>query len=204
MAELLRHPHAMRKLQNEVRTTILSNDDNNNAHKRDNNYFTEDHLEKMPYLKAVLKETLRLHPPIPLLVPRVSNQDVKISGYDVVSGCQVFINAWAIGRDPATWDEPEKFEPERFLNSSVDYKGHDFRLIPFGAGRRGCPGILFAMAVNEIALANVVHKFDWTLLSTTGEERVDMTETSGFTVHRKFPLMAVPTEYDHTVFPSVK
>lgn len=187
MAELLRHPNAMKKLQNEVRT-ILNN--NNNT---DCTYVTEDDLDKMPYLKAVFKETFRLHPPVPLLLPRVSTNDVKISGYDIVSGSQVFINAWAIGRDPATWDQPEKFEPERFLNSStssIDYKGHDFQLIPFGAGRRGCPGILFAMAINEIALANVVHKFDWALLT---EEGLDMTETSGLTAHRKFPLIAIPT-----------
>ena len=70
---------------------------------------------------------------------------------------------WAIGRDPSLWDEPEEFKPDRFLNSSVDFKGNDFELIPFGAGRRGCPGSLFAMATNEIVLANLVHKFDWTL-----------------------------------------
>ncbi|PON40931.1 Cytochrome P450, E-class, group I [Trema orientale] len=199
MTELLRHPNAMKKLQNEVRTAILHKISDNNAHKTDDNYITEDHLDKMPYLKAVFKETLRLHPPIPLLIPRVSNQDVKIGGYDVVSGCRAFINAWAIGRDPAVWDEPDKFEPDRFLNSSVDYKGHDYQLIPFGAGRRGCPGILFAMAVNEIALASVVHKFDWALLGPGGDQKeegiLDITETSGLTVHRKFPLMAVPTDY---------
>ncbi|XP_024025579.1 cytochrome P450 71A25 [Morus notabilis] len=181
MTELLRHPKAMKKLQNEVRTIV--------GHKTG---VTEDDLEKMPYLKAVFKETLRLHPPVPLLVPRVSRKDVKIKGYDVVAGCQVFINAWAIGRDPRTWDNVEKFEPERFFNSVVDYKGQDFALIPFGAGRRGCPGILFVMAVNEIALANVVHNFDWQLPDGARGEDLDMTETSGLTVHRKFPLMALP------------
>ncbi|XP_062116112.1 cytochrome P450 736A117-like [Humulus lupulus] len=205
MTELIRHPNAIKKLQNEVRTTIRNNKKISNTNTRPeayNNSVTENDLDKMPYLKAVLKETLRLHPPIPLLLPRLTTQDMKISGYDVVSGTQVFINAWAIGRDPTLWeDEPDKFEPERFLfkNATVDYKGHDFGLIPFGAGRRGCPAIVFAMAVNELALANLVHKFDWELL-TTGEEDLDyhMTETTGLTSHRKFPLMAVPTEYsDH-------
>ncbi|XP_062116107.1 cytochrome P450 736A117-like [Humulus lupulus] len=197
MTELLRHPNAMEKLQNEVRTAICSKKSNTST-TEDNDYVTEDDLEKMPYLKAVLKETLRLHPPIPILLPRLSTQDVKISGYDVVSGTQVFINAWAIGKDSATWeDEPEKFEPERFLfkNAEVDYKGHDFGLIPFGAGRRGCPGINFAMSINELALASVIHKFDWAFL--TGEESSNhhMIETTGITKRRKFSLMAVPTEY---------
>nr|UYI00170.1 psoralen synthase [Ficus carica] len=184
MTELLRHPKAMKNLQNEVRTNL--------GHKTD---VTEDDLEKLPHLKAVFKETLRLHPPIPLLVPRMATKDVKVKGYDVVAGCRVFINAWAIGRDPATWDEPEQFRPERFLidgpAAGVDYKGRDFGLIPFGAGRRGCPGTLFAMAVNKIALANVVHKFDWELPGGARED-LDMAETSGLTIHRKFPLMALP------------
>ncbi|KAF4351318.1 cytochrome P450 736A117-like [Cannabis sativa] len=201
MTELIRHPNAMKKLQNEIRTTILNKKITNTAMPEEYiNNVTEDDLEKMPYLKAVFKETLRLHPPIPLIVPRLTIQDMKISGYDVASGTQVFINAWAIGRDPTLWEEePDKFEPERFLlkNAAIDYKGHDFELIPFGAGRRGCPGIVFAMAVNELALASVVYKFDWALLSS-GEEDLDyyhMTETTGLTTHRKFPLMAVPTEY---------
>ncbi|KAF4351319.1 cytochrome P450 736A117 [Cannabis sativa] len=200
MSELIRHPISMKKLQKEIRTTILNKKIKSNSTITEDNV-TEDDLHKMPYLKAVLKETLRLHPPVPLLVPRLSTQDVKISGYDVVSGTQVFINAWAIGRDPDTWeDDPNQFKPERFLfkNAAVDYKGHDFELIPFGAGRRGCPGILFAITVDELVLASVVHKFDWTFL--TPEEGLDdhMAETTGLTAHRKFSLMAVPTEYhDH-------
>ena len=181
MTELLRHPKAMQQLQNEVRTIV---GDSKLAD------VTEDDLHNMPYLKAVLKETIRLHPPLPLLFPRVSTQDVEIKGYDVLSGCQVFVNAWAIGRDPSAWDgDPEEFRPERFLEKTIDYqKGLDFGLVPFGAGRRGCPGTLFAVAVNEIALANVVCKFDWSLPCND----LDMTETIGLTTHRKFPLMALP------------
>ena len=177
MTELLRHPKAMEQLRKEVRTIVGNKAD-----------ITEDDLDNMPYLKAVFKETLRLHPPAPLLVPRLARQDVKIKGYDILSGFQVFVNAWAIARDPSTWGDPDEFRPERFLDTTVDYKGHDFGLIPFGAGRRGCPGIAFAMAVNEIALANVVCKFDWSLPSSD----LDMTETIGLTTHRKFPLMASP------------
>lgn len=127
MSDLLRHPRVMEKLQNEVREIV----------KDQPNEIIDEDLEKMHYMKAVIKETLRCHPPGPLLVPRVAGKDVKIN--DVSEGTVVMINAWAIGMDPESWDEPEKFEPVRFLNSSIDFKGLDFELIPFGAGRRSCP-----------------------------------------------------------------
>lgn len=150
MTELLRHPAVMKELQEEVRRITNGQAD-----------ITEDDMEQMKYLKAVIKKTLRLHPLIPLLVPRESVQDVKINKYNIASGTRVITNAWAIHRDPTTWEEPEKFHPERFLNSSIDFKGQDFQLIPFGSGRRGCPGILFAIANNEIVIANLMSKFNW-------------------------------------------
>uniref|UniRef100_A0A2N9GV61 Cytochrome P450 n=1 Tax=Fagus sylvatica TaxID=28930 RepID=A0A2N9GV61_FAGSY len=184
MTELLRHPKMMKKLQNEVRVI--------DGTKKD---IIEDDLDKMHYLKAVIKEVLRLHPPFPLLVPRESIQDAKTQGYDIAAGTQVIINAWAIGRDPMSWDEPEEFQPERFLNSSIDFRGHDFQLIPFGAGRRGCPGINFSMATIELVLANLVHYFDWTLPGGAKGEDLDMTECIGLSIHRKFPLIAVAIPY---------
>ena len=174
----------MKKLQNEVRGIIGNKTD-----------ITEDDLVKMHYLKAVIKETLRFHPPVPLLVPRQSIQDAKTQGYDIAAGTQVIINAWAIGRDPASWDEPDEFQPERFLTSSLDFRGHDFQLIPFGAGRRGCPGIAFSIAMIELVLANLVHNFDWTLPGGAKGEDLDMTECVGITIHRKSPLIAVATPY---------
>ncbi|XP_049395543.1 cytochrome P450 736A117-like [Solanum stenotomum] len=183
MTELLRHPGAMNKLQNEAREIT----------KAENETLSEDDLDKMHYLKAVIKETLRLHPPIPLLVPRQARQDVKVMGYDVAAGTMVITNGWAIGRDPEIWDDAEEFKPERFLNSSIDFKGHDFGLIPFGAGRRGCPGISFAMATNELVLANVVREFDWKLPNGAKGDDLDMTECTGLTIHRKVPLFAVAT-----------
>ncbi|CAN6556614.1 unnamed protein product [Malus baccata var. baccata] len=110
---------------------------------------------------------------------------------------QVMINAWHIGRDPKVYDKPEDFEPERFLNSEIDYKGTDFQLIPFGAGRRMCPGIPFAMAINEIALASVVHKYDWELPSGASGQDLDMTESTGLSIQQQqqqqslFPLSGV-------------
>ncbi|KAL3728803.1 hypothetical protein ACJRO7_033392 [Eucalyptus globulus] len=154
MTELLRHPRAMNILQTEVHK-IASGKPN----------ITDEDLEKMHYLRAVLKETLRLHPPVPLLLPRLSTQD------------------------------PDEFKPERFLNSSVDFKGQDFELIPFGAGRRGCPGTLFAMATNELVLANLVNKFDWALPEGLKPEDLDMTECPGLTIHRKVHLLAVATPF---------
>ncbi|GAV57514.1 p450 domain-containing protein [Cephalotus follicularis] len=184
MTELLRHPKIMKELQNEVRT--IAGDKLN---------ITEDDLDKLRYLKAVIKETLRLHPPIPLLVPRESNQDVKIKGYDIEAKTQVFVNAYAIGRDPTSWEHAEEFLPERFLDNSIDVRGHDFQLIPFGAGRRGCPATEFAMAINELALANLMHKFDWALPGGARGEDLNMAESTGSTIHRKFPLTAVATLY---------
>lgn len=176
MTELLRHPTILKKLQTEVREIL-----------REKHEIANEDLGRMQYLKAVVKETLRLHPPPPLLA-RVARDDVTVMGYDVASGTMVLINTWAIGRDPASWDEPEKFHPDRFLNSSVDFRGLDLELIPFGAGRRGCPGITFAMASVELVLANLVHRFEWKL-----EEDLDITEQPGTTIHRKYPLLAVAT-----------
>jgi cytochrome P450 len=184
MTELLRHPKAMKKVQNEVRG-ISGN----------KKYITEDDLDNMHYLKAVIKEAFRFHPPIPLLVPRESTQNVKIQGYDIAVGTQVIINAWAIGRDPTSWEEPEEFKPERFLTSSIDFRGLDFQFIPFGAGRRGCPGIFFAVTTIELALANLLHNFDWTLPGGARGEDLDVTESTGLSIHKKFPLTAVATPY---------
>ncbi|KAL8547584.1 hypothetical protein ACS0TY_007057 [Phlomoides rotata] len=183
MSELLRHPTVLEKLQSEVREIVKNKQD-----------ITNDDLEKMHYLKAVVKETLRQHPPLPLLVPRTAGEDVKIKGYDISAKTVVMINAWAIGRDPASWDEPEMFKPERFLKSPIDFKGLDFEFIPFGAGRRGCPGISFAVVTMEFVMANVVQKFNWKLPGGVEEKDLDMSESPGLTVHRSVPLLAVASQ----------
>ncbi|KAL4584908.1 hypothetical protein LXL04_009519 [Taraxacum kok-saghyz] len=181
--ELLKHPKILKKVQEEVRMVLKGKSEIN-----------QDDISNMKYLKSVFKESLRLHPPIPTLIPRVASQDVKIMGYDVMKGTRVVVNAWAIARDPKVWDAPNEFRPERFLDCSVDYKGLDFDLIPFGAGRRGCPGIGFAMATNENVLANLLHKFDWELPNGK-EEDLDMNERPGLTIRKKIPLLAVPTHF---------
>jgi cytochrome P450 len=185
LTELLRHQTVMHKLQDEVRTVV-----GNRTH------VTEEDLVNMTFLKAVIKETLRLHIPVPLLVPRRTMEDIKLDGYDIAAGSQVIVNAWAIARDSSIWEEPLEFKPERFMNSSIDYKGLDFELIPFGAGRRGCPGVTFAISINELVLANLVNQFDWKLPDGIEGKDLDMSETNGLTCRRKYPLLAVATKYD--------
>ncbi|KAL8197953.1 hypothetical protein R6Q57_030041 [Mikania cordata] len=182
IGELLRNTRVMKELQQEARKIG-----------RGRPMIPEEDVEKMPYLKAVFKEGLRLHVPVPLLVPRESTQDVKIFGYDIPSGTQVWINAWSIARDPSIWEEPDVFRPERFLNSPIDYIGSHFEFLPFGAGRRGCPGIKFAATINELVLANLVYKFEFAL---EGEHSLDMSETDGMTAHKKYPILVKATLYE--------
>ncbi|KAH6819494.1 hypothetical protein C2S51_003097 [Perilla frutescens var. frutescens] len=184
LTELLHHPIIMEKLQSEVREIVKDKDD-----------ICDDDLEKMHYLKAVIKETLRHRPPVALLVPRVAREDVKIEGFDISSGTIVMVNVWAINRDPVCWDEPEKFKPERFLNSSTDLKGSNFGWIPFGGGRRGCPGKTYGMATIELLLANIVQKFDWKLPNGVV---LDMTECAGLATHKAIPLVAVASNFKST------
>ncbi|KAL4560043.1 hypothetical protein LXL04_032191 [Taraxacum kok-saghyz] len=177
ISELIKHPKVMKKLQQEVTQTA-----------KGRSMIVEEDLEKMHYLKAVIKESLRLHPPVPLLVPRISMEDVKLNGYDIPKGTQVIINAWAIGRDPEIWEESEEFRPERFLNNSIDYNGVSFEWLPFGGGRRKCPGIPFGVVLMELALANLVYNFDFMLPEN---EELDMSEKYGIILHMKSPLMVM-------------
>ncbi|KAL8154161.1 hypothetical protein V2J09_011921 [Rumex salicifolius] len=182
MYELMRNPKSMKTLQDEIRRTIGSS-----------SAIIDDDLDKMKYLKATIKEAMRLHPPVPLLPPRESVQDVDFDGYSIPVGTQVITNAWAIQRDPTQWSNPNEFQPERFLDSKVDYKGQDFGLIPFGAGRRGCPGISFAIATIELALASLLWKFDWSLPRGVNPESLNIKEISALTIHMENPLIIVPT-----------
>ncbi|OEL32894.1 indole-2-monooxygenase [Dichanthelium oligosanthes] len=186
MAELMRNPHLMTKLQAEVRENTP----------RGQEMVAQDNIVRMTYLRAVVKETLRLHPPAPLLLPRLSMVDCEVDGYTIPSGTRVIINEWAISRDPESWEKAEEFMPERFMDggsaTAVDFRGNDFQFVPFGAGRRMCPGLNFGMATVEIMLANLVYCFDWGLPAGMEEEDIDMTEVFGVTVHPKEKLVLVP------------
>ncbi|XP_048497856.2 cytochrome P450 71A1-like [Beta vulgaris subsp. vulgaris] len=187
ITELIRHPKIMKKLQEEVRNNV-----------KYSTSVAEDDLGNMKYLKAVIKETLRLHPPAPLLVFRESSEDVKIDKYGIAKRTQVIINAWTIQRDPTFWQNPENFSPDRFLNdsSSVDYKGQHFQFIPFGAGRRMCPGVSYGIVTTEFLLASLVYRFNWTLPNGRKGETLDMEESAGITVGRRNPLMVIATPFD--------
>uniref|UniRef100_A0ACD5U6D2 Uncharacterized protein n=1 Tax=Avena sativa TaxID=4498 RepID=A0ACD5U6D2_AVESA len=186
MAELMRKPQLMTKLQSEVR----------NGTPKGQELVEEENLSGMAYLKAVVKETLRLHPPAPLLLPHLAIADCEVDGYRIAAGTRVIINSWAIGRCPGSWEKPEEFVPERFVEggaaAAVDLRGKDFQFVPFGAGRRICPGLNFGLATVEIMLANLAYRFDWELPPGMERENIDMTEVFGLAVRRKEKLMLVP------------
>ncbi|KAK7276943.1 hypothetical protein RIF29_18092 [Crotalaria pallida] len=185
-SEILKNPRVLKRAQAEVRQVFGRK-----------GYVEEKYVQKLKFLSAVIKETLRLHPPAPLLIPRECHKTCEINGYTVAAGTQVFVNAWAIGRDPKYWSEAEKFYPERFLDCPIDYKGSNFEYIPFGAGKRICPGILFAIPNIELPLAQLLYYFDWELPFGTNHENFDMAETFGVTTRRKSDLFVIPISYNH-------
>ncbi|XP_048559215.1 indolin-2-one monooxygenase-like [Triticum urartu] len=197
MAELMNNRHVMAKLQAEVRrrrapAAAVGKDDEGESAQ---DVVTEEELGDMAYLKATVKETLRLHPPVPLLLPHLSIADCEVDGYAIPAGTRLMVNAWALARDPASWEAPDEFAPERFLQggsaAAVDSKGKDFEFLPFGSGRRICPGINFANTAVEMMLANLVYHFDWEL--PPGTKEVDMTEVFSLSIRRKEKLLLVPT-----------
>ncbi|CAN6363714.1 unnamed protein product [Urochloa humidicola] len=183
MAELMNNRHIMKKLQTEVRTYGSSQ-----GKKLD--MIREDDLSSLPYLKATVKESLRLHPPGPLLLPHYSIADCNIDGYIIPAKTRVLVNGWAIGRDPASWERPEDFLPERFLQEPGGTHGQDFKYLPFGSGRRICPGANFANATMEIMLANLMYHFDW---EVPNGAKVSMAETFGLMLRRNETLHLIPT-----------
>ncbi|KAF8672794.1 hypothetical protein HU200_049248 [Digitaria exilis] len=181
MAELMRNPLVMSRAQSEVRTAFM-----------EQMKVTEEGLRKLRYFHWVIKETLRLHSPGPLLIGRGSQETCRVMGYDVPKGSMVLVSAWAMSRDPKYWDEPETFKPERFENDTRDFRGHDFEFTPFGAGRRMCPGVSFGLASVELALANLLFHFDWNLPDGVDANKLDMAETMGFVGKRKAELWLKP------------
>lgn len=184
MTELMRNPDVMARAQDEVRAAFMGE-----------KKVTEEGLGELSYLQCIIKETLRLHTPGPLLVPRECQEQCRILGYDVPKGATVIVNGWAIARDPECWDEPEAFVPERFLGSARDFKGNSFEFIPFGAGRRICPGIQFAQATIQLGLASLLFYFDWSLPDGILPGELDMTETMGVTARKKVDLCLRPTPH---------
>ncbi|EPS71538.1 hypothetical protein M569_03221, partial [Genlisea aurea] len=181
MAELLRNPSKMVVAKKELKDVL-----GNKTH------MEESDTSKLPYLQAIVKETLRLHPAGPLLAPRQASVDVEINGYVIPKDAHILVNVWAMGRNDGVWEDPESFVPERFLNTKIDLKGQNFELIPFGSGRRRCLGMPLALRVVPLVLAAMIHNVDWELESGTLPDEIDMNDEYKLSLHKLVPLKAIP------------
>ncbi|XP_057746205.1 geraniol 8-hydroxylase-like [Arachis stenosperma] len=187
MTELLSNPNTMRKAKRELEETIGKG-----------NQVEESDIARLPYLQAILKETLRLHPSVPFLIPRKADTDVEINGYTIPKGSQVLINVYAIGRDSNVWkNDTNLFSPERFLGLETDVRGRHFELIPFGAGRRICPGLTYAMRILFLMLGSLVNCFDWKLENDSKAEDIDKEEEFGITLRKCKPLRSIPIKVNN-------
>lgn len=186
MTELIRNPQVMAKAQDEIRQMVKE---------RGNDNIEEEDIKKLKYLRLVMMETLRLHPQ-GSIIPRVSREARQISGYTIPAKINVLVNVWAIQRDPKYWDHPESFDPERFVKeASLDITGGDFRYLPFGSGKRMCPGMAFGWASVSLPLAQLLYNFNWELPAGVDAQALNMLETSGLTTSRKEKLFVVATPY---------
>lgn len=184
MSELMRNPRILEKAQAEVRSVLGGK---NRIHEED--------IKGLDYLKLVIKETMRLHPPVPMLLPRECREECQINGYDIPVKTKVILNAYAVNRDPEYWQDPDVFEPERFANTGIEFLGHNFEYIPFGGGRRICPGISFGIANVQLALSQLLYHFDWKLPNGAKPESLDMAEAFGTAVKKKNSLRLVATPH---------
>lgn len=182
MAELLKNPHKMKRIQDEIATEIPLQES-----------IKESHLSKLPYLQACVKEIMRLHPPAPLLLPHRAIKGCQVMDYTIPENTQVLVNVWAISRDPSSWEDPLCFKPERFLNFDLDFKGNHFEFLPFGSGRRICPGLGMSIRKIQLALASLIRNFDWSLPSGMLPTEISMEERYGITLMKAQPLLVVPT-----------
>ncbi|VFQ70164.1 unnamed protein product [Cuscuta campestris] len=182
MSELIKNPTKMKRLKEELERQV-------GLHRM----VEEKDLEHLKYLELVIKETLRLHPTAPLLIPRAAIEDCTVSDFHVPKNAMLMINVWAIGRDPNVWSDPEKFVPERFEGSNVDYRGRHFELLPFGSGRRSCPGLELGITMVRLMVAQLAHCFDWRLPNATVPQDLDMTDKYGLVMNRVHNLVVVPT-----------
>ncbi|KAK7389248.1 hypothetical protein VNO78_24086 [Psophocarpus tetragonolobus] len=179
MAEMMKNPDVMKRVQEELEAVVGKD-----------SLVEESHIHRLSYLQAVMKETLRLHPVLPLLVPHCPSETTVVGGYTIPKGSRVFVNVWAIHRDPSIWEKPLVFDPARFLDTKWDFSGNDFNYFPFGSGRRICAGIAMAEKTVLHFLATLVHLFDWTIPQG---EKLEVSEKFGIVLKKKMPLVAIPT-----------
>ncbi|XP_042022680.1 trimethyltridecatetraene synthase-like isoform X1 [Salvia splendens] len=177
MSELMKAPGVIKKAREELDRVIGQN-----------RWVKEDDMTSLPYVEAIIKETMRLHPVAPMLAPRIAREDCMVDGYDIKKGTHVFVNTWTIQRDPSIWENPNVFNPDRFIGKNIDLKGQDFELLPFGSGRRMCPGYALGMKVIQSSFANLLHGFNWKLPDNMKPADLNMEEIFGLSTPRKFPL----------------
>jgi cytochrome P450 len=173
---LLNNSHVLQKAYDEL-----------DIHISKDRHVDESDITNLVYLQAIVKETLRLYPPGPV-IPRAAMEDCTLSaGYHIPADTRLMVNVWKIHRDEHLWPNPHKFQPERFLTShkDIDVRGQNFELIPFGSGRRSCPGISLALQVVHLTLASLLHSFE---IAKPSNEDVDMTESTGLTNLKATPL----------------
>ncbi|KAL5723170.1 hypothetical protein ACHQM5_006595 [Ranunculus cassubicifolius] len=183
LAELVKQPRVMTKIQEELMTVV-----------GEHRMVEESDLPHLAFLNMTVKETLRLHPVAPLLLPHQSIEDISVEGYHIPKNSLIIVNAWAIGRDNDAWSgNAEEFDPERFRDTKIDVRGQDLKLIPFGSGRRKCPGIELGMRTVQFVLAQLLHCFALALPHGKSPRDVDMTEKNGITVTLANPLLVIPT-----------
>ncbi|XP_058737232.1 cytochrome P450 76T24-like [Vicia villosa] len=173
LAELLRNPAKLTKAKKELCQEIGKDET-----------IEESHIFKLPFLQAIVKETLRLHPAAPLLLPHKCDENVKILGFNIPKNAQVLVNVWAMGRDSTIWENSNMFIPERFLECDISYKGNNFELIPFGASKRICPGLPLAHRTVHLIVASLLRSFEWTLADGQNPEDMNMEETFGLTLKK--------------------
>ncbi|XP_051126771.1 ferruginol synthase-like [Andrographis paniculata] len=179
MTELLRNPEKAAILKDELRTVI-----------GEDKQVEESDIPRLPYLQAVVKEVLRCYPPGPFLIPHKAEAGIQVMGYTIPKDTQILINVWCMARDSNIWSDPDSFQPERFLDKKIEFEGHHFEYLPFGSGRRICPGISLGSQMLHLVIAFLVHNFEWKL--EQGQE-LDVSEKSGIALRKSVPLMAVPS-----------
>ncbi|XP_021721014.1 cytochrome P450 98A2-like [Chenopodium quinoa] len=179
ISELVRRPEVLAKATEELDRVV--------GRER---WVEEKDIPNLPYIRNIVKETMRLHPVAPMLVPRMSREQVQIDGYDIPVGSVVLVNTFTIHRDPKVYESPEEFCPERFIGKNIEVKGHDFELLPFGSGRRMCPGYSLGLKIIESSVANILHGFTWKLPDSIKPEDLDMDEIFGLSNPKKLPLVA--------------
>ncbi|KAL2892356.1 Geraniol 8-hydroxylase [Bienertia sinuspersici] len=181
MTELLHNPQKMTKAQIELKQVFGKG-----------GTIKESDISKLSYIQAIVKEIFRLHPPVPFLIPYKAQKDVEFCGYHVPKNAHIWVNVWAIGRDSKVWSNPILFSPERFVEREINVNGRNFELLPFGAGRRICPGMPLADRIVHLILSTLLHSFDWKYCDGISSKDIDVEEKFGITLQKARSLPAIP------------